>query len=214
LLILRLRGLGYRRIAYLDLDAHHGDGVEMAFATDPDILTISVHEAGRWPRTGLAHDPAHAIYNFPVPPGFNDTELAFLMDHAILPRLHAFAPEVLIFLPGADALADDSMSKLSLSNNAIWDTLRAIRPIAPRLAVLGGCGYNPYALARCWAGLWAILSHHPIPEILPEPAQQVLREVKHFRHMSRAVPAHWLATLADAPAQGPVREAILQLGDA
>jgi acetoin utilization protein AcuC len=214
LLIPRLRDFGFRRIAYLDLDAHHGDGVEMAFATDPEILTISVHEAGRWPRTGLEHDPAHAVYNFPVPPGFNDSELAFLLHNAILPCLKTFAPDVLLFLPGADALADDAMSKLSLSNNAMWDALRAVRHITPRLAVLGGGGYNPYALARCWAGLWAILNDRAIPEILPEPAQQVLRAVKHFRHMARAVPAHWLETLADPPAPGPVREAVQQMGDA
>jgi acetoin utilization protein AcuC len=214
LLILRLRDFGFRRIAYLDLDAHHGDGVEAAFATDPDMLTLSVHEAARWPRTGLGHDPAHAVYNFPVPQGFNDTELAFLMQNAILPRLRSFAPEVLLFLPGADALADDAMSKLALSNHALWDALRAVRSIAPRLAVLGGGGYNPYALARCWAGLWAILNDCAIPEILPEPAQQVLRGVQHFRHMARAVPAHWLARLADAPAPGIVREAVQQMGDA
>ena len=214
LLILRLRELGLRRIAYLDLDAHHGDGVEAAFAGDPEVLTISIHEDGRWPRTGRGHDPAHAVYNFPVPPGFNDTELAYLVEHAILPRLRAFSPDVLLYLPGADALADDAMSKLALSNNAIWDALRAIRTLAPRLAVLGGGGYNPYALARCWAGLWAILNDDAIPEILPEPAQQVLRGIKHFRHMSRAVPAHWLETLADAPAPGPVRPEVQILGDA
>jgi len=213
LMILRLRALGFTRIAYLDLDAHHGDGVEAAFATDPDVLTISVHEAGRWPRTGLGHDPAHAIYNYPVPPGFNDTELAYLIDSAILPTLQTYSPEILLFLPGADALADDSMSRLALSSNALWAALRAVRHVAPRLAVLGGGGYNPYALARCWAGLWAILNNIPLPETLPDSAQQVLRGVKHFRHITRAVPPHWLTTLADPPAPGPVREAVLKQGD-
>jgi len=212
LLILRLRDFGLRRIAYLDLDAHHGDGVEAAFCADPDVLTISVHEAGRWPRTGLGHDPARAIYNFPVPPGFNDSELSYLMHNAILPVMQDFAPEVVLFLPGADALGDDSMSRLSLSNNAIWDALRAIMPISPRLAVLGGGGYNPYALARCWAGLFGILNHHNLPETLPPAAQRVLRGIKHFRHLTRAVPAHWLETLADAPAPGIIREEIRELG--
>ncbi len=198
LCILRLRDLGLTRIAYLDLDAHHGDGVEAAFADDPDVLTISVHEAGRWPRTGLESEPARGIYNFPVEPGFRDDDLAALMRGTILPVLRAFAPEVMLFLPGADALADDSMSKLSLTNRGIWEALRAIRPVAPRLAVFGGGGYNPFALARCWAGIWGLLNGLTIPEILPQAAQDVLAAVRYHRNGGRAVPAHFLTTLADA----------------
>jgi acetoin utilization protein AcuC len=208
----RLRDHGLRRIAYLDLDAHHGDGVEAAFADDPEVLTISVHEAGRWPRTGHAHDPARGVYNFPVPPGFNDTELAWLMAHAIAPVIAAFAPEVVLFLPGADALADDSMSRLVLSNNAIWDAFAVLRPLAPRLAVFGGGGYNPFALARCWAGLWAALNDIPIPASLPPAARDVLRGVTYYRNQGRALPAHWLGTLADAPAPGELRDEIERMG--
>jgi len=211
--ILRLRDHGFRRIAYLDLDAHHGDGVEAAFADDPEVLTISVHEAGRWPRTGHGHDVAACLYNFAVPPGFNDAELAYLMTHAIVPTIARFAPEVMLFLPGADALADDSMSRLALSNGAIWDALRALRGLAPRLAVFGGGGYNPFALARCWAGLWAVLNDIPIQAALPAAAGAVLRGVEYYRNQGRARPAHWLTTLADEPAAGPVRDEIKRMGD-
>jgi acetoin utilization protein AcuC len=207
----RLRDHGIRRIAYLDLDAHHGDGVETAFANDSDVLTISVHEAGRWPRTGYVHDPAHGIHNFPVPPGFNDTELAWLMTHAIAPAIAAFAPDILLLLPGADALADDSMSRLALSNNAIWNAFAAIRPLALHIAVFGGGGYNPFALARCWAGLWAFMNEIPIPDVLPPAAETVLRGVKYYRNQGRAPPAHWLCTLADEPAPGEVRDEIKRM---
>jgi acetoin utilization protein AcuC len=211
--IMRLRELGVRRIAYIDLDAHHGDGVEAAFCTDPDVLTLSVHEAGRWPRTGTVHDSAHSAYNFPVPPGFNDSELSFLLEAAILPRIEKFAPEVLLILPGADALADDAMSRLGLSNNGIWAAVAALSLMAPRLAVFGGGGYNPYALARCWAGIFAILSGIPVPEVLPEAAQQVLRGVRHFRHQGSPVPAHWIETLHDTPLPGVVRNEVKRMGD-
>jgi acetoin utilization protein AcuC len=210
--ILRLRELGFRRIAYLDLDAHHGDGVEAAFGTDSEVLTISVHEEGRWPRTGLVHDPAHAVYNFAVPPGFHDAELAYLMDAAIRPVIQNFAPEILLVLPGADALEADKMSKLSLSNNAIWDALSAVRGLAPKLAVFGGGGYNPYALARCWAGIWAILNDLPLPDSLPESARDVLRGVRHFRHSAGDVPA-WQLALRDAPITGVVRDVVKRMGD-
>jgi acetoin utilization protein AcuC len=206
--ILRWRDLGVRRIAYLDVDAHHGDGVEDFFASDPEVLTISVHEAGRWPRTGLSCDAVRLLWNFAVPPGFNDREYARLLNEKILPIIAAFRPEAIFFLPGADALADDPMAKLSLSNNAIWAALRAIKHIAPRLVVGGGGGYNPYALARCWAGIWAVLNDFPIPETLPQPALDVMRGVEYFRAAGRNPPTHWLNTLRDPPSQGEVRDEV------
>jgi len=211
LAIMRWRYHGLRRIAYLDLDAHHGDGVETAFADDPDILTISVHEAGRWPRSGILNDPANGVFNFPVPAGFNDAELAWLVNQAILPLITAFRPDAIFLLPGADALADDPMAKLALSNNAIWDTLAAIRPLCKRLIVGGGGGYNPFSLARCWAGIWAILNDIPIPEFLPPEAQTLLRAQTFPRAAGRNPPAHWLTTLRDAPNSGPVRDEIRKM---
>jgi acetoin utilization protein AcuC len=211
--ILHWRALGAPRVAYLDLDAHHGDGVEAAFADDPQVLTISVHEAGRWPRTGVANDPCRGVWNFPVPAGFNDSELRYLMRRRIVPLVAAHGPDVILLLPGADALEDDPMAKLSLSNNAIWEALRALRGIAPRLAVLGGGGYNPYALARCWAGLWMILNDIEIPDVLPEAGQAVLRGVKYFRPAGRNPPAHWLQTLRDAPREGDIRDAVKRMAE-
>jgi acetoin utilization protein AcuC len=112
----------------------------------------------------------------------------------------------MIMLPGADALADDPMSRLELSNNAIWDAVRAVRPIAPRLAVFGGGGYNPFSLARCWAGVWAVLNDFEIPETLPAPAQAVLRGVAYFRAAGRNPPARWFETLRDLPQDGGVAD--------
>jgi len=212
LMILRLRDLGIRRIAYLDLDAHHGDGVESAFADDPDVLTISVHEAGRWPRTGLGSEPKRAVYNFAVPAGLNDSELAWLWTHKIKFLLQAHAPEVILFLPGADALADDPMAKLALSNQALWDVLRNLQAMGRPLAVLGGGGYNPYALGRCWAGLWAVLNHLDVPAMLPAAAQAVLAGIKNSWRPGLAVPPHWTTILGDAPRRGPVRQEILAMG--
>jgi acetoin utilization protein AcuC len=211
LALMRWRDHGLRRIAYLDLDAHHGDGVETAFAADPDILTISVHEAGRWPRTGQSSDKANGIWNFAVPSEFNDTELAFLVNATILPLLAAFQPEAIFLLPGADALEGDPLAKLALSNNAIWDTLAAIRKLSPRLIVGGGGGYNPFTLARCWAGIWAILNDIPIPETLPPAAQALLQAQIFARAAGRNPPAHWFTTLRDAPNSGPVRDEIRRM---
>ncbi len=69
---------------------------------------------------------------------------------------------------GADALLEDPLSRLSLSNNAHIAALRAIRPLAPRLMLLGGGGYNPWSVGRCWTALWATLAGFDIPDRLPD----------------------------------------------
>jgi len=203
---------GLERIVYLDIDAHHGDGVQDAFAGDGRVLTISVHEAGRWPYTGLAGDRAGGTArNFPVPPGFNDSEMRVLMQEAILPLIDAARPQAIFLQCGADALEEDPLARLSLSNNAYWATVAAVMPLAPRLIVVGGGGYNPYTVGRCWAGIWATLNGFPIPATLPEAAQTVLRRLVYNRAAGRNPPPHWTTTLRDAPRDGPVREEIRRL---
>jgi acetoin utilization protein AcuC len=210
LAMLTFRRAGIRRIAYVDLDAHHGDGVEAAFAGDPDVLMISVHEENRWPRTGgLEDDAGGSAFNLPVPAGLNDSEARAILHGLILPRVAAFAPEALVVQCGADALAEDPMSRLGLSNNAYLEALAALRPLAPRLLVLGGGGYNPWSVARCWTAIWGLLSDRAIPEELPQPAQAVLRAlVWTGRKEGRNPPASWTTTLLDPPREGPVRAEI------
>jgi acetoin utilization protein AcuC len=200
---------GLTRIVYLDIDAHHGDGVQDAFHDDPRVLTISVHEAGRWPRTGPVTDRAGgAARNLPVPPGFNDSEMRALLHGAILPMIAAARPEAIFLQCGADALEEDPLSRLSLSNHAHLDVVRAVRRLAPRLLVTGGGGYNPFTVARCWAGVWAVLNDLPIPASLPPAAEAVLRGLSYHRAAGRNPPAHWFTTLLDAPREGMVRPEI------
>ena len=204
--------LGIERIAYIDIDAHHGDGVQDAFHDDPRVLTISVHEAGRWPHTGLAEDRAGgAARNFPVPAGCNDTEMRFLLHDAILPLIAAHRPQAVLLQCGADALHEDPLARLSLSNNAHWRVVAALRDLAPRLVVAGGGGYNPFAVGRCWAGVWATLNRLPIPERTTPAAEAVLRGLTYNRAAGRNPPEHWFTTLRDAPREGPVRDEVRRL---
>ncbi len=203
---------GLDRIVYLDLDAHHGDGVQDAFAGDPRVLTISIHEDGRWPNTGPAHDRAGGMArNFPVPRGLNDTEHRAIMQQAVLPLIRDFAPQALMLQSGADGLEEDPLAKLSLSNNAYWAAVAAVRDLAPRLVVVGGGGYNPYTVARCWAGIWATLNDFEIPAQLPPQAETVLRSLVYNRAAGRNPPAHWHTSLRDTPREGEVRPAISEL---
>ncbi|HEX3982204.1 MAG TPA: acetoin utilization protein AcuC [Acidisoma sp.] len=203
---------GLSRVLYLDLDAHHGDGVQDAFAGDSRVLTVSIHEAGRWPYTGRAEDRAGgSARNLPVPPGYNDTEARFLREEAILPLIDRFRPQAIMLQCGADALEEDPLARLSLSNNAYWTWVASVMPLSPRLVVLGGGGYNPYTVARCWAGIWAVLNGYEFPEVLPPRAETILAGLVYNRAAGRNPPPHWTKTLRDEPREGPVRAEIRQL---
>ncbi len=201
---------GIERVLYVDIDAHHGDGVEDAFGGDGRVLTVSLHEDGRWPRTGAPGcDLVRGVCNLPVPRGFNDTECRALVERAILPLAEAFRAPVTVVLGGADALADDPLARLELSNRALWDLLAAVSVASPRLLLLGGGGYNPWTVARCWAGFWGVLAgHDPWSAPLTGPGRAVLAGLDWQRQRGRPRPARWTETLADPPNEGPVRPEI------
>ncbi|MDG3042185.1 acetoin utilization protein AcuC [Roseicyclus marinus] len=210
--ILSLRRAGAARIAYVDIDAHHMDGVQYGLAGDPQTLLISVHEERRWPFTGpIEDDGGGNCLNLPVPRGLNDTEMAAIRDRLILPALAAFQPDAIVLQCGADAVTEDPLSRLTLSNNAHWDIVASLKAFGcPRLLVLGGGGYNPWSVGRLWTGVWATLNGHEIPDRLPETAEQVLRSLRWENppKLGRNPPDHWFTTLRDAPRPGPIRPEI------
>lgn len=212
--ILGLLDQGLSRIAYVDFDAHHGDGVEDAFAEDERVLTLSLHERGRWPHAaGTVQRQTKTVRNLAVPQGFHDDEFTYLLQRVVLPLVSEFAPQALVIQCGADALADDPLSKLELSNTVLWSGVAALKSHAPRIIVLGGGGYNPWSVARCWAGVWAVLNGIDVPERLPPEAETCLRRLTWNRAAGRDPPAHWFTTLADAPRRGPVRDEIRAVAD-
>ncbi len=206
LCLLRLRALGLRRIAYFDIDAHHCDGVEAGLSGAEDMLLLSVHEEKRWPFTGALEDTGggHAI-NLPVPRGLNDTEMRHIVQRLIVPALEGFAPDAIVLQCGADSLLEDPLSRLSLSNNAYLDALAAIRPVAPRLIVMGGGGYNPWSVGRLWTRIWGALNGQDWDGPLPQDAQQILTGLHWNRQRHHPRPLHWTTTLADPPREGPLR---------
>ncbi|MEL6533041.1 MAG: acetoin utilization protein AcuC [Pseudomonadota bacterium] len=210
LAMLSLRRAGVRRLAYLDIDAHHMDGVQHGFAGDPDALLISVHEDKRWPFTGLLEDDGGGnCLNLPVPRGFNDSEMEAIRDRLILPAIEAFEPDAIVLQCGADAVEEDPLSRLSLSNNAHWEMLAGLRRLgAARLLVLGGGGYNPWSVGRLWTGIWGQLAGEEIPHRLPAEAEAVLRALHWTARAGRNPPEAWFTTLRDLPRPGPVRPEI------
>ena len=212
--IRRLIGRGVDRVLYVDLDAHHGDGVQDAFLEEPRVRFVSIHEAGRWPYTGTARDRgAGYALNLPVPAGFNDSELEFLLDELVVPLAGDFAPGAVVITCGTDALAGDPLSRLALSNVGLWNAVERLAALAGPVVVLGGGGYNPWTLARCWAGLWGRLSGRKVPVALPESAKVVLQGLHCDLVDDEDVEADWLTTLTDRPRPGPVREPVLALAE-
>jgi acetoin utilization protein AcuC len=210
--ILTLLKEGLSKILYVDLDAHHGDGVQDAFAAEPRVWTVSIHEQNRWPHTGASDDVAGGrACNLPVPRECNDSELEALVEGVVLPLARRLEPQAIVLTCGADALAGDPLSAMRLSNVALWRTVERLVALAPAAVVLGGGGYNPWTVARYWTGIWGSISKREFPKVLPAQAQAVLEGLSCDLVDDEDRRPEWLTTLADAPNRGPVRREIVGL---
>jgi acetoin utilization protein AcuC len=204
--ILTLLDGGLDRVLYVDIDAHHGDGVQIAFADDPRVLTVSIHQEGLWPRTGPLEDVAGGMArNLPVPAGMHDDEMRFVVMEYLLPLAQKFAPDAVVMQCGCDGLAEDPLSAQMLGNRSIWEAVAEMSLMAPRFLVLGGGGYNPYALARCWSGIWATVNKFEIPDVLPMEAENILRVIKWSHSRGKRPAPEWMGTLADEWRGGDIR---------
>ena len=213
LALLAFRAQGLSRMLYLDIDAHHCDGVEAAFDGARDIRMISVHETRRWPFTGAFGDrAAGAALNLPVGKGFNDSEFTHLRDRVILPAIERLDPQVIVLQCGADAVTEDPLARLCLSNNAHFDLMARLKTAAPRLLVLGGGGYNPWTVGRLWTGVWGVLSGQEMPDRLDGEAREVLQGLDWVRQRG-PVASYLTQSLRDAPRDGPIRPEIDELAD-
>jgi acetoin utilization protein AcuC len=173
LAIVRLRERGLR-VAYVDIDAHHGDGVQYGFYGDPNVLTISVHERGErlFPGTGFVHelgegDAAGFSVNLPLE-AYTDTETYLPAFEAVVPPLlERFKPDVIVAQLGIDSHRTDPLTHLALDVQGFARALARIVPMTPRLVALGGGGYDLRNVARAWTAAWAVLNDVELPATLP-----------------------------------------------
>jgi len=160
------------RIAYVDLDAHHGNGVQEAFYDDPRVLFFSLHETGKtlYPWSGNeteigSGDGAGYTVNVPLEPGTDDEVYLFVLDAVVFPLLKTFSPDLIVAELGADTLISDPLTHLKLTNNGYQQAVRGISALCPRILALGGGGYDLYRTSRCWTLAWAILNDvEPVDE--------------------------------------------------
>lgn len=200
---------GAAPVLYVDIDAHHGDGVEAAFAGDRRVEFVSIHEEGRWPYSGRQ---SHLnVHNFPVPPGLNDAEFCFLVEEPVCAIAKRVGPAAIVIVAGADCLAGDPLSSMALSNTGFWRGVASLCTMAPLQVVLGGGGYNPWTTVRAWSGLWAQLAGLPIPEVAPAPVRAVLEGLSCDLIDDDERDPAWCERLCDPMSQAPPRESIRQL---
>jgi acetoin utilization protein AcuC len=172
---------GMERVAYIDLDVHHGNGTQWIYYDDPRVLTVSVHESGRhlFPGSGFPIETGGPIapgssVNVALPPFAGDDAYRQAMARVVMPVTRAFAPEAIVAQCGVDHHHADPLSHILTTMPLYPELWRALRELADgvcggRIVAMGGGGYEPCtAPPRAWAALAAELARVPIADPIPE----------------------------------------------
>lgn len=153
-----------KRVLYLDVDVHHGDGVAYAFYDRSDVMTISFHQNPKtlFPGTGFEDEIGTGeglgyCVNVPLPIGTFDEAYQEVFVEVALPLIKAYNPDVFVFELGADALAGDPLANLYLTNNTYVEVIKHILTFDKPILMTGGGGYNVENTVRAWALAWSVL---------------------------------------------------------
>jgi acetoin utilization protein AcuC len=178
LAVMKLRERGWR-VAYVDIDAHHGDGVQFAFYRDPDVLTISTHERGDrlFPGTGFVSEMGEAdalgfSVNLPLQPFTDDEVYQGAFEAVVPPLIAAFKPDAMVLQLGIDSHRTDPLTHLSLTIQGFTTVVKRLLDMAPRIVALGGGGYDLPNVARAWTAAWAAMNDVTLPDVLPRECHQ------------------------------------------
>ena len=155
------RGL---RVLYLDIDAHHGNGVQDAFYERDDIMVISMHESGNtlFPWTGFENEIGRGRgrgynVNVPLPVGVCDDAYLTAFNTIVIPLIEAYTPDAFVLQSGMDALAGDALAHLELTNNVHAEIVERILAYRKPVLATGGGGYHVDNTVRGWALAWKIM---------------------------------------------------------
>lgn len=165
------RGL---RVAYVDIDAHHGDGVQNLFYHEDRVLTISIHESGQYlfPGTGFVTERGTGrglgySVNIPLYPYTEDELYLWAFNEVVPPLLRAFAPDVLVTQLGIDSYHSDPLTHLQVTSRGYVAAVRALAGLAVPWLALGGGGYDIGAVARCWTLAYGVMLAVDWPDRIP-----------------------------------------------
>jgi acetoin utilization protein AcuC len=178
--IIQFRNEKSSRVLYLDIDAHHGDGVQNAFYGSKEVLTISLHQTGKtlFPGTGFVYETGEGegvgySINAPLLPGAGTPELLRTMEEIVEPIFAAFQPDLLVTQLGVDAHFLDPLANLTFSTHGYEKVIGTLRKLAKKHCshgwlALGGGGYHPVNVARLWSMFLAGILGKTVPESMPE----------------------------------------------
>jgi acetoin utilization protein AcuC len=180
---------GAERIVYVDVDVHHGDGVEAAFYDDPRVMTISLHESGRylfpgtgWPDQCGVGDAVGTNVNVALPVGTGDGDWLRAFDAVVPPLVRAFRPQLMLTQHGADTHALDPLAHLALSVDGQRTAYQRLHALAHevcggRWIAVGGGGYEPVQVVpRAWTHLLATATGDPVDGATPNSWREEARE--------------------------------------
>jgi len=196
--ILKLLDQG-KRVAYIDIDAHHADGVQRAFYQTDQVLTVSLHETGYtlFPGSGFEYEigegegEGYAV-NLPFPPNTDDEVYVWAFEEIVPPLIYAFRPDVVVTQLGVDTFYNDPLTNLHLSIFGFEKVIRRIKELAPRWVALGGGGYDVSNVARAWTLAWALMNGIEMDDELPktylEKAERVGVHEKTLRGCPKLTP--------------------------
>ena len=168
------RGL---RVAYVDIDAHHGDGVQHMFYDTDSVLTISLHESGRYlfPGTGFVEEKGVGSgegysVNLPLAPYTSDDVYLWAFQQVVTPLLELFKPDALVTQLGVDTYYSDPLTHLALTSRGFVSVVESLAQAAKGIPwiALGGGGYDLSAVARCWTLAYGVMSGQELPDDVPE----------------------------------------------
>jgi acetoin utilization protein AcuC len=172
--IMRLLKKGMR-VAYIDIDAHHGDGVQAAFYHTNQVLTISLHESGYslFPGSGFEYEMGEGegegySVNVPFHPYTDDEVYVWAFEEIVPEFIHAFRPDIVVTQLGVDSFYNDPLTNLHLTIHGYEKVIRCIKEMGPRWVALGGGGYDVSNVARAWTLAWAIMNGIELIDKLPE----------------------------------------------
>ena len=164
----------FKRVAYVDIDCHHGDGVQHAFYDTDKVLTISLHESsafifpgtGFTQETGAGRGRSHSV-NVPLYPFTSDDLYLWAFQEVVPPILEVFRPDVLVTQLGIDSHFSDPIAHLALTVQGFGRVVSEFGRFAPLWLGLGGGGYDLQAVARAWTVAFSIMSEQGFPDQLP-----------------------------------------------
>ena len=171
------------RVAYVDIDCHHGDGVQLGFYESDRVLTISIHESGQFlfPGTGYTDETGRGggvgySVNVPLAPYTGDTVWLEAFDAVIPPLIKSFEPDLVFTQLGIDTHFRDPITHLRLTTQGHNEAVRRLGELAAktgRWVAVGGGGYDPAAVARAWTMDLATMAAYELPERVPESYQAI-----------------------------------------